>query len=64
MAFLCFLQCFIFGDYIKKFLSYYFAYREDELVSSFAFISAWIATGHGGIIRTYPGFLRRGVTLL
>jgi hypothetical protein len=48
---------------MKKYLSFYFVYHEDELGSSFAFISAQIVKGHGGIMKTYAGFLHRRVTL-
>jgi hypothetical protein len=49
---------------MKKCLSFYFVYHEDELGLSFAFISAQIVKGHGGIIKTYACFLHRRVTLL
>ncbi|PUZ50578.1 hypothetical protein GQ55_6G068400 [Panicum hallii var. hallii] len=49
---------------MKRCLSFYFVIHEDELGSSFAFISAQIAKGYWGIIKIYPDFLHSGVTLL
>jgi len=50
---------------MMKCLYFYFVYHEDELGSSFAFIPAIFLRSIGVcIIKTYPGFLHRGVTLL